>query len=265
MSNPRVESNGSVYNGVHVNTPYESEKDKGVKVDDFLNLMVAQLSNQDFMNPVDDTQYITQMAQFATMQSMQELSHYSQNSYVAGLVGKNVTVASLGVGGSVSKDSGIVSSVNITGDGYTITVNGKQYELSQIMSIADPTRGVTQGELNEAGKMSPIITGTTENSAKLRWDPPKESADDELSYSVYYTTDPDHDMNSLSGVKKATLEADDITDNQIEISGLKPGTEYYVNVIVRNKAGEESLYQSIALVTDGEAPAEEPPEETPDD
>ena len=43
------------------------EDDKAVKVEDFLNLMVAQLQNQDFMNPVDDTQYVTQLAQFAPL------------------------------------------------------------------------------------------------------------------------------------------------------------------------------------------------------
>ena len=42
---------GQVWNAV-----FEDENDMGVSVDDFLNLMVAQLRNQDFMNPVDDTQ-----------------------------------------------------------------------------------------------------------------------------------------------------------------------------------------------------------------
>jgi len=51
------------------------EDDKAVKVEDFLNLMVAQLQNQDFMNPVDDTQYVTQLAQFATMQPENQLRH----------------------------------------------------------------------------------------------------------------------------------------------------------------------------------------------
>ena len=42
------------------------EKDRTVSVQDFLNLMVAQLSNQDLMNQMDDTQYVTQLEQFAT-------------------------------------------------------------------------------------------------------------------------------------------------------------------------------------------------------
>ena len=60
-----TQSTGQVWNAV-----FTDEKSNGVSVDDFLNLMVAQLRNQDFMNPVDDTQYVTQLAQFATMQQM---------------------------------------------------------------------------------------------------------------------------------------------------------------------------------------------------
>ena len=37
--------------------------------------MLNQLSNQDFMNPVDDTQYMSQLAQIASMQAMQEMAH----------------------------------------------------------------------------------------------------------------------------------------------------------------------------------------------
>ena len=33
-----------------------------VTMEDFLTLMVAQLKNQDFMNPVADTQYVTQLS-----------------------------------------------------------------------------------------------------------------------------------------------------------------------------------------------------------
>ena len=105
-------STGSVYNGIEVSTPYESDN-QGVKVEDFLQLMIAQLTNQDFLNPADDTQYVTQLAQFATMQSMQELSHYSQTSYVASLVGKTVAAAQ-----SEVKKAGFTT--KIVGSGNTV-------------------------------------------------------------------------------------------------------------------------------------------------
>lgn len=244
----RVEENGSVYNGVNVNTPYENSSDSGVKVEDFLNLMVAQLSNQDFMNPVDDTQYVTQLAQFATMQSMQELSQYSQTNYVSSLVGKTVTVASLGLGGNVSKDTGVVSSVNLSGDSYTITVNGKQYELSQIMTLDDSSSSVTKDELEKAGSIALIETDTQKNSVSLRWSPPTDN-DKGLTYSVYYTTDGSYDKTTVAGAKQGTVAAVDLTDPNAVITGLEPGTTYFVNVVVKNANGDQAVYQTKTVTT----------------
>ena len=237
---------GTVHNGIKVETPYE-DADKGVKVDDFLKLMVAQLANQDFMNPVDDTQYMSQMAQFATMKSMQDLTHFSQINYVTGLVGKSVTVANLGIGGAVKKDTGVVSGVNISGGKYTVTVNGKQYELSQIMSIDDKDYAVAKDKLSEANKKALVIKDAKANQVSLRWDPPVE--DDELTYSVYYTKDPDHDMSTLSSVKQANAAVVDQKNRDATISGLEPGTIYFVNVVVKNKNGDEAIYQTTTTTT----------------
>ena len=81
-----TDSSGNVIDAV-----FGSEDDKKVSMDDFLTLMVAQLKNQDFMNPVDDTQYVTQLAQISTMQQMEEMAYNAKSSYVASLVGKNVS------------------------------------------------------------------------------------------------------------------------------------------------------------------------------
>lgn len=247
----RVNGDGSsIYNGISVNTPYENAKDQGVKVEDFLQLMIAQLTNQDFMNPVDDTQYVTQLAQFATMQSMQELSYYSQTNYVTNLVGKNVTVASLGLGGQVSKDTGIVTQINLSGDKYTITVNGKEYELSQIMNVADANTAVTQKDIDEAAKMGLIVQDTTENSIKLSWYPPiSGDAANDLKYDVYYTTDGQQDFTTVQGVKKGTLAAEGLREGAWTLDKLEPGKAYFINVVVRNKNGDEAVYQYSTVFT----------------
>lgn len=111
------------------------EDNKAVKVDDFLNLMVAQLQNQDFMNPVDDTQYVTQLAQFATMQQMQELAEYQKTNYAISLVGKNITAAKFGVSGDLIKETGVIQKVSLVDNSYEVTVNGKNFTLDQIMEI----------------------------------------------------------------------------------------------------------------------------------
>ena len=106
-----------------------------VSVDDFLSLMVAQMTNQDFMNPMDDTQFVTQLAQFSSMQMMQEMANYSKTSYVMSLVGKPVTAARISVGGELLKETGPVQKISLHNNEYAVWVNGKKFSLEQIMEL----------------------------------------------------------------------------------------------------------------------------------
>lgn len=125
--------------GNNINALISDKKENSIGVQDFLQLMVSQLRNQDFMNPVDDTQYVTQLAQFATMQQMQELAEYSKSSYVSSLVGKNVTAAKMSVSGDVSKVEGPVEKITLYNNEYKVYVGGKAYSLDEIMILNEPT------------------------------------------------------------------------------------------------------------------------------
>lgn len=125
--------NGTKSTNTEYNAVFVDEKNQGVSVDDFLNLMIAQLKNQDFMNPVDDTQYVSQLAQFATMQQMQEMAAYMKTNYVLSLVGQNVTAARFTVSGAVEKETGPIEKVSIVDNEHVIYVNGKKFTLAQIM------------------------------------------------------------------------------------------------------------------------------------
>ena len=138
-------STGQVWNAV-----FTDKKDNGVTADDFLTLMVAQLQNQDFMNPVDDTQYVTQLAQFATMQQMQEMASYMKTNYVMSLAGKNVTAAKLSISGELQKETGLVEKISLVNNEYAVYVNGKQFSLEQIMEI----HGSASAD-SETGKLDP--------------------------------------------------------------------------------------------------------------
>jgi len=71
---------------------------------EFISLMVAQIQNQDPLNPLDGTEYVSQLAQFSQVQSTENMSTMMQNSMVlldnmqvlstAGLVGQTVYVSS---------------------------------------------------------------------------------------------------------------------------------------------------------------------------
>ncbi len=228
-----------------VNTPYE-DPDKSIKVEDFLMLMVAQLQNQDFMNPVDDAEYMTQMAQFSMMTSMEEMNKLSQNAYAANMVGKTVTVATMEPGGKVTKDTGVVSQLSLVNGEFLITVNDKQYRLNQIMTINET--GYTPDDGLEGANNLPLnVTDVTSNGAKLSWKAP--NGQDGLLYDVYYTTNSNVDFNDLKAVKKGTLAASGISADSYALKGLDANKTYFVNVVVRNKNGEEAVYQRALLTT----------------
>lgn len=70
--------------------------------DMFLKLLVAQIQNQDPLNPTDGTEYVGQLAQLSQVQSMERVASLTQNNAIlmdnlqtlttASLVGKNVMV-----------------------------------------------------------------------------------------------------------------------------------------------------------------------------
>lgn len=131
------------------NAVFTDEKSNNISVNDFLTLMVAQLKNQDFMNPVDDTQYVTQLAQFATMQQMQDMATYMKTNYVMSLVGKNVTAAKFSVSGELQKEVGAVQKVSLVDNEYTIYVNGTKFTLEQIMEINGSASASGSGDKNQ--------------------------------------------------------------------------------------------------------------------
>lgn len=121
---------GKVYNAV-----FGDEDDSDLSINDFFNLMITQLTNQDFMNPMDDTEYMSQMAQFATMQEMMDLCQYSKQNYVMSMLGKEVTIGKNKIGGSTESVTGVVEKIVLEDDEYKIYIDGKPYELSKVTQI----------------------------------------------------------------------------------------------------------------------------------
>lgn len=109
-----------------------------LNMDDFLQLLVAQLKNQDMYNTMDDSEYMAQMAQFSMLQAITDMSELSMTSYGVSLIGKEVTVAQIGDDGTVSSIEGIVDSVNFFNGSPQVVVDDKSYSLSSVMSVNEP-------------------------------------------------------------------------------------------------------------------------------
>ena len=58
--------------------------------DEFLMLLATQMSNQDPLEPMEDTDFIAQMAQFSALEQMQQLNQSFGTQQAYTLIGKNV-------------------------------------------------------------------------------------------------------------------------------------------------------------------------------
>jgi flagellar basal-body rod modification protein FlgD len=122
--------------------------------DDFLKLLVAQMSAQDPLNPQSNTDFAAQMAQFSALQTsqstqadMSSLQAGQQVQQANGLIGRTVTL--LSQDGSTA--SGLVSGIQMVSGVPKIAVNGALYDLSQVMSISAPATG-------RVGQGTPVTT-----------------------------------------------------------------------------------------------------------
>jgi flagellar basal-body rod modification protein FlgD len=119
----------SVVEPVKSTTATTSKGDQTLGKDDFLKLMVAQMKNQDPMNPADDKDNIAQMAQFSSLEQITNLANATQDlanrmslTQNVGLLGHTVTYT--GTDGTAV--SGAVDGLNLTTDGKaTLSVAGQ--------------------------------------------------------------------------------------------------------------------------------------------
>lgn len=104
--------------------------------DDFLQLMVAQLKNQDPLNPTDSTEYMSQIAQFSSVEQginanskLDQLITSSNTLQASTMIGLTVTSAD-------GATTGTIASVRIDSSGTTaILSNGKEVPITQGVTL----------------------------------------------------------------------------------------------------------------------------------
>ena len=60
--------------------------------DAFLQLLVAQMKYQDPLNPSSDTEWISQLAQFSSLEQMQNMNSTITNSQAFSMIGQTVEI-----------------------------------------------------------------------------------------------------------------------------------------------------------------------------
>lgn len=98
---------------------------------DFLQLLVAQLSHQDPMNPVSNTDFAAQMAQFSALQENQTMQGNMAAIQANALLGQTVILQPT----QGSPVSGVVSAIQYQSGIPYLIVNGQPYVMSQVLSV----------------------------------------------------------------------------------------------------------------------------------
>ncbi len=111
---------------------------RGLGKDDFLRLLVAQLRNQDPLQPLADREFVAQLAQFSALEQMHnvsqavaELARRQEAAAAFALIGRRVRVQ--GEDGGTAE--GVVAGVRREGNSFVLLVEGRAYALDQLVEV----------------------------------------------------------------------------------------------------------------------------------
>lgn len=104
--------------------------------DDFLKLLLAQLANQDPTSPMENTEFIAQMAQFSSLEQMTNMS--SEFSRLANMLHSNEAINIIGKqvdieDGSLSLSGRVEGAV--LGNKPEVEINGMLYSMEAIKRV----------------------------------------------------------------------------------------------------------------------------------
>ena len=104
--------------------------------DDFLKLLIVQMQNQDPTDPMDNTEFIAQMAEFSTLEQMtnmnsnfDKLSSVLTSNSALGTIGKTVQI-DLGE----ATTQGVVQGITY-GNNPQVRVGNMYYDLNKITAV----------------------------------------------------------------------------------------------------------------------------------
>lgn len=134
---------------------FKDSTEEMVSSDTFLSLLVAEMTNQDPMEPTSNTEFVTQMAQFTSLQYSKDSATYSMSNYASSLVGKTVTASKMDGSKQVTK-TGVVESVMKSGKTYTLKIDGVSFDISNVTSIGTTSDSGT-GNTSSGSSLGELI------------------------------------------------------------------------------------------------------------
>lgn len=105
--------------------------------EDFLKLLVTQMTQQDPMNPMKDTEFIAQMASFSSLEQSKTMMQDMAQLRATSLLGQTVTMED--DGSYTGQWSGVVDSIFVEDGVPKLMVEGHEFFLSDLISVERTT------------------------------------------------------------------------------------------------------------------------------
>ena len=120
---------------------YQGKKSKGDELgkDAFLRLLVTQMQYQDPLEPTDNSQMVAQLAQFTTIEELQNLGSTLNNMNAFGLIGKAV-IMEVGKSSNATTTTtvgGYVDYVKIEDGKAKLSIKGELYDYDDLDMVVD--------------------------------------------------------------------------------------------------------------------------------
>jgi flagellar basal-body rod modification protein FlgD len=119
--------------------------------DEFLKLLITQLKYQDPLQPMDDKEFIAQIAQFSSLEQMKNMSTSIENMKAYSLIGKLVSATYTDEKtGEIKSAEGEVEGVRVISGNVYLTVNGQDIPADKVQEVSSFSEMITQITLSEA-------------------------------------------------------------------------------------------------------------------
>jgi len=108
---------------------------------EFLQLLVTQLRYQDPLNPIDDRDFLAQLAQFTALEQMTEQARWAKMTFGLGLVGNQVTYRT--DEGEVL--TGVVEALRFESGTPLLSLGDREITLDQVLGATWPPQSAEEG------------------------------------------------------------------------------------------------------------------------
>ncbi len=114
----------------------KKENSSGISSDTFLALLVAEMKNQDPLEPTNNTEWVSQYAQFTQVSEVQAIGEAMNSMKAKDLVGEYAILKVTGENGNTDYISGKVDYVTYENEKAFLSINGSLYSIDDLDTVA---------------------------------------------------------------------------------------------------------------------------------